>query len=77
MITKNTIAYDYSKLNGKITEICKTQYVFAERMGWSERTATFKMNNISCWKQSDIEKAIAILRIDREDIITYFFTPIQ
>lgn len=77
MVTKNTIAYDYSKLNGKITEICKTQYVFAERMGWSERTATFKINNIRSWKQSDIEKAIAILHIEREKIVEFFFTPIQ
>lgn len=77
MVTKKNIVYDYSKLNGKITEICKTHYVFAERMGWSERTATFKMNNIRSWKQSDIEKAITILQIDREDIVKFFFTPIQ
>ena len=50
MVTKNTIVYDYSKLNGKITEICKTQYAFAERMGVGVATvrAWINMGILDC-----------------------------
>ena len=44
------MAFDYSKLRGKIVEIFNTQSCFAIAMGWSERTLSLKMNGIRSWK---------------------------
>ena len=68
------MAYDYAKLNGKIVEKCGTQAVFAERMGLSERTISFKLNNKVAFKQPEIQKALPILGLTESDIQAYFFT---
>lgn len=68
------MAYDYSKLNGKIVEVCGTQSVFAEKMGLSERTISLKLNNKVAFKQPEIQKALSILQLTEADIQTYFFT---
>jgi hypothetical protein len=65
--------YDYSKLNGKITEKYDKQYAFAIDMGWSERTCCLKLNNKVQWKQSEILKACKLLDIEEHEICTYFF----
>lgn len=67
------MAFDYSKLRGKIVEIFNTQSRFAEAMGWSERTLSLKMNGVRSWKQPDICKAIRLLQLTAEDIPIYFF----
>lgn len=68
------MAYNYSKLNGRIIEICGTQAVFAEKMGLSERTISLKLNNKVAWKQPEITKACEILGIPESEIQVYFFT---
>lgn len=68
------MAYDYSKLNGKIIEVCGTQANFAESMGLSERTISMKLNNKIAFKQPEIQKALGILGLADEDIQAYFFT---
>lgn len=68
------MTYDYSKLNGRIVEKYKTRQTFAGEMGWSSETMSKKLNNKVPWKQSDIEKAVDYLSIDKDDIGTYFFT---
>lgn len=65
--------YDYSKLNGKIREVCGTQNEFARRMRKSVRIICQKLNNLTGFKQCDIEDAIDILGIDRSEIPDYFF----
>lgn len=65
--------YDYSKLSGRIVEIFGTRYKFAEAMNWSERTLSLKMNGRRSWRQSDICKAIRLLKLTVEDIPDYFF----
>lgn len=65
--------YDYSKLSGRIVEIFETRYKFAEAMNWSERTLSLKMNGQRSWRQSDICKAIRLLKLTVEDIPDYFF----
>lgn len=68
------MAYDYSKLNGRIVEKCGTQAVFADRMGLSERTVSLKLNNKVAWKQPEMQKAAVILEFPETEIQTYFFT---
>ena len=64
---------DYSKLKGKITEVCGTQSNFAEKMGISERTISLKINGKIDFTQSDIVKATKVLGLKDTDIPEYFF----
>ena len=68
------MAYDYSKLRGRIAEKFKTQYAFAKKLGWSERTLSLKLNGKIFLSQSDIEAMAEALEIERDDIQAYFFT---
>lgn len=68
------MSFNYSKLSGRIVEIFGTRYRFAKAMGWSGRTLSLKMSGQRSWKQSDICKAIYLLKLSEEDIPTYFFT---
>ncbi len=66
--------YDYSKLLGRIKEICGRQDIFAERMGLSERAVSLKLNNKLAWKQPEMEKAAEVLNFSTSEIQLYFFT---
>ena len=68
------MAFDYSKLRGKIREIFKTQSAFAEAMGMSTTSLSVKLNNHVEFSQKEIEKAVELLKIDKEEIPAYFFT---
>lgn len=68
------MAFNYSKLSGRIVEIFGTRYRFADEMGWSERTLSLKMQGRRPWKQADICRAIKLLKLNESDIPTYFFT---
>ena len=65
--------FDYSKLNGRIVEICGTRKEFAKRMGVTERTLSLKLNNKIAFTQKDIINALDILSIDLSEIDDYFF----
>lgn len=67
------MAYDYSKLKGRIIEFFGTQQLFAVAMGWSERTCSLKLSNQVFWKQPEITRAAQLLKIKKEDIQIYFF----
>jgi len=67
------MSYNYSKLNGKIREVCGNQFTFAQRMGLSEHTMSMKLNSKRSWKQPEIERACDVLGIQRCDIPAYFF----
>ena len=66
-------AFDYSKLDGKITEKFGTRGNFAEAMGYSQRTISLKMNGKVDWNQPDIVKACSLLGIKKTEISLYFF----
>lgn len=68
------MAFNYSKLRGKIREIFKTQSAFAEAMGMSTTSLSVKLNNNVEFSQKEIEKAVELLKIDKEEIPAYFFT---
>ena len=67
------MTYDYSKLLGRIKEVCGSQAVFSAFIGLSERTVSLKLNSKKEWKQSEIEKSCTVLKIDRNKIPIYFF----
>ena len=68
------MAYDYSKLLGRITEKYGTQARFSAAMGLSERSLSLKLNSKVHFKQPEITKACSLLGIDSADIAAYFFT---
>lgn len=68
------MAFDYSKLRGRIIEIFGSQGAFAVAMDWSERTTSLKMSGKRAWKQPEICKAIKLLQLSEKDIQEFFFT---
>ncbi len=65
--------YDYSKLLGKLRELNITQSEFAKRLGISETTLNFSLNNKRPFKQSEISRACEILAIPIANIESFFF----
>lgn len=65
--------FDYSKLKGRIREICGTNTVFAKELGCSLNTLSAKLNNKNEFTQSDIVKSADILNIGANEIPDYFF----
>lgn len=68
------MVYDYSKLKGKITEVCGTNAVFAGEIKRSERTVSLKLNNAIPWTQKEIHMSAIALGIPLSEIQSYFFT---
>lgn len=68
------MAYDYSKLMGRITEKFGNQGRFSTAMGMSERSMSLKLNGKVPFKQPEISKACTLLEIEENDIYPYFFT---
>ena len=68
------MAFNYSKLRGRIIEKYGSQSDFAKAFGCSDRTLSLKMNSKRPWKQTEILSAIKLLELSEEDIQDYFFT---
>lgn len=68
------MAFNYSKLRGRIIEKYGSQSDFAKAFGCSDRTLSLKMNGKRPWKQREILSAIKLLELSEEDIQDYFFT---
>ena len=68
------MAFNYSKLKGRIVEIFGSQTKFAKAMKMSERTLSFKISGKVSWKQREIVEAISLLGLKKDDIQEYFFT---
>lgn len=67
------MSFDYSKLLGRIVEVCGTQAKFAEEMGLSERSISLKLNNKRGWKQEEMKLACGVLALSDSEIPQYFF----
>ena len=67
------MAFNYSKLLGKIKEVFKTQEKFAAAIGLSERSLSLKLNNEVPWKQHEMIKSSELLGFPVDDIHLYFF----
>ena len=68
------MAFDFSKLKGKIVEKYGSQTAFAKSFGVSENTFSQKMNNKVRFTAGDIVKISAMLDIPKEKVGEYFFT---
>lgn len=66
--------YDFSKLRGKIKEVCGTEENWCSQMGFSGYSKSAKLNNMFCFKSDEIMKCCKILDIQQEEIGKYFFT---
>ena len=68
------MAYDYSKLIGRITEKFGTRRKFAAAIGLSVHSMSVKLNNKQGFSQPEIERAKSLLAIADNEIGEYFFT---
>ena len=64
---------DYSKLIGRITEICGTRGAFAIAMGMGADTLGLKLKGKSVFTADEIYSAVSILNLAVSDIPAYFF----
>lgn len=67
------MAYDYSKLRGRIREVCGSEAAFAEAIGLSSVTVSSRLNGKTPFIQDEILAACSILSIDLGEIPVYFF----
>lgn len=67
------MAFDYSRLRGKIKEVYGRQEDFATAMILSNVSLSAKLNNKVPFTQSEINKACELLGIPLEFIPVYFF----
>lgn len=68
------VKFNYSKLKGRITEICGTQKAFAEQLGITEGTLTSKLLGYTYFSQDEILRSLEILGISAGRTTDYFFT---
>lgn len=70
------MAFNYSKLIGRITEKYGTRRAFASAIDMAESALSARLNNVTPFKADEIKKICAsdILDIPDEAISEYFFT---
>ena len=68
------MAFDFSKLKGRIVEKFGSQTAFVAEFGVSENIFSQKMNNKVRFTSNDIVKIVDMLDIPQSEIGTYFFT---
>ena len=68
------MAFNYSKLRGKIKEVYGTQDKFAKALGIGRVSLSQRLNNILDFSQAEIHISCNILGIKKEEIPLYFFT---
>lgn len=68
------MAFNYSKLRGKIKEVYGTQEAFAIGMTMSRSSLSQKLNNNVEFTQDEIRLACKLLGIPNSDIGTIFFS---
>lgn len=68
------MAFDYSKLRGRIKEKYNTQDLFAEKLGIARTSLSLRLNGKVEFSQEEIIKSCNLLDIIPEEIPLYFFT---
>lgn len=69
------MAFDHSKLLGRITEKFGSQAALAEQIGWAPSALSNRVNNKIHFDTDEIVMLCDYLDIEPEDIGLYFFTP--
>lgn len=67
------MAFNYSKLNGRIVEMCGSKTEFAKRIGLSDAVLSLRLNNKMCFSQKEIAQICVVLKIKSKEIPLYFF----
>lgn len=67
------IAFDFSRLKGRIVEKFGNNKNFANAMGWAPSAVTYRLRNAIRWKDSEIYEACEKLGIPLSEIPDYFF----
>lgn len=67
------MAFDYSRLIGRMKKKSVTQAALAKEIGNSEATLSLKLNNKARFKQSEIAIICEKLCIPENEIGAYFF----
>jgi hypothetical protein len=69
------MAFDYSKLSGRIVEKYGTRRAFAAAAGFSEPALSARLNNLVPFKADEIKKICApgLLDIPDQEVTDYFF----
>ena len=68
------LEFDYSKLCGRIIEMCGNRKKFAKEINVSPTTLSLKLNNRVYFSQTEIHRAIQVLGIEPGYVDQYFFT---
>ena len=63
----------FAKLRGKIKEVFNTNAAFAEAIGMTCPTLSFRLNGATPWKREEIEASCVALGIPIEEVHIYFF----
>lgn len=70
------VAFDYSKLKGRIIEKYDTMQAFSKKVKISSQSLSYKLNNKVDWRQSEISKCMKLLDIPFNEVDIYFFNEI-
>lgn len=65
--------FDYSKLRGRIKEVCGTQDIFADQIGLGKVSVSQRLNNSLEFSQMEIMRTLDVLHLAPNDIPAYFF----
>lgn len=65
--------FDYSKLKGRIKEICGTQDEFANRVGIGRVSLSKRLNNQLEFSQAEMLASAKVLNFNENEITDYFF----
>lgn len=69
------MAFDFSRLRGRIVEKFGSCDRFAAAMGHSKVWMSSRLNNVVQWRAEEMREAAALLEIPAEEIPAYFLTP--
>lgn len=67
------MAKDYEALRRRILGKFGSLGAFAEALGITASTLSFKLNGKSDWTRAEIEKAQQLLGLTPEEVLEYFF----
>lgn len=67
------MAFNYSKLRGRIKEKFGSEKNFAEAMDMKQSSLSSRLNQGTSFSQSEIIRASFLLDIDKEELAVYFF----